>query len=686
MALQPGDRFGRYELVSWLGRGGMAETWRARWMGDAGVTKSVLIKKVLPEFVADDAFVSMFVNEARISATLSHGNIAQVFDFGRVDGQYYLAMELVDGPPLHRIMKRAVKTGLPRLPIPIATYITLEICRGLHYAHTRTDDKGVPLGIVHRDISPDNVLVSYEGQVKIVDFGIAKARMARNFQTEPGVVKGKYLFFSPEQARGREVDARTDVWATGLVLYEMLCGQPPVSGSQAAVMMKMANGEFPSPREVYAGIPEELDDIVMKALSVDLSARYESANAFADALAGFLYSYSPRFSAMNLAYLARVLFRGDMAQEGRELSVPPSFIDELTLWRQQAETPAEEPPQPARGSKPVVSQVLSKVETDLKPRPQRATRKLLPAVSEAPPPVVDDAPEVPTHATGSLARGTKWGMLMVAAAVVGALWGGVYWLFGRSRELPLPQSSRPQVNPAYPIPGRLDEEQGARRMSAAELAEEARKKAQRARDDGAYRSAADFADQCLKNVPDHPQCLLIAGASHARDGRFEEAAARYQRFVERHPEHDFAKTARTLVEEYSRKSAEAKVAQPKEAPPGYKVIYDKDAPANPPAGAGSATSSNPSTPESVARDLVQKTRELLKRQKYPAALDIAQECHAMFPEDPDCHLVLGITYARLNKIDEGAKSYRRFLELAPKNHPSRSGVTSLLKAYDSSRY
>ncbi|WP_147094771.1 serine/threonine protein kinase, partial [Myxococcus fulvus] len=154
MALQPGDRFGRYELVSWLGRGGMAETWRARWMGDAGVTKSVLIKKVLPEFVADDAFVSMFVNEARISATLSHGNIAQVFDFGRVDGQYYLAMELVDGPPLHRIMKRAVKTGLPRLPIPIATYITLEICRGLHYAHTRTDDKGVPLGIVHRDISP----------------------------------------------------------------------------------------------------------------------------------------------------------------------------------------------------------------------------------------------------------------------------------------------------------------------------------------------------------------------------------------------------------------------------------------------------------------------------------------------------------------------------------------------------
>ncbi|AKF81757.1 serine/threonine protein kinase [Myxococcus fulvus 124B02] len=696
MALQPGDRFGRYELVSWLGRGGMAETWRARWMGDAGVTKSVLIKKVLPEFVADDAFVSMFVNEARISATLSHGNIAQVFDFGRVDGQYYLAMELVDGPPLHRIMKRAVKTGLPRLPIPIATYITLEICRGLHYAHTRTDDKGVPLGIVHRDISPDNVLVSYEGQVKIVDFGIAKARMARNFQTEPGVVKGKYLFFSPEQARGREVDARTDVWATGLVLYEMLCGQTPVSGSQAAVMMKMANGEFPSPREVYPGLPEELDDIVMKALSVDLSARYESANAFADALAGFLYSYSPRFSAMNLAYLARVLFRGDMAQEGRELSVPPSFIDELTLWRQQAEPAVEEPP--ARASKPVVSQVMSQVETDLKSRPPRATRKLLPAVTEAPPPVVDDGPEVPTHATKIVGSGFNRGGLFAAALAVGVMGVGGYWYFGRAQDVPVYESPGVQANPTYPIPGRIDEEQNAVPESAEGLAEVARQKAQRARDNGSYRSAAEFAEKCLSNMPDHPQCLLIAGASHAREGKFEEAAARYTQFADHYPKHDFAKTAQTLAGEYSRKSEAAKPQQPsggtdalargspssggtsppREAPPGYKVIYDKEQSAKPPVGAGSATSSS----ETALNELILKTRDLIKQQKYWDALTLSQECAALFSESPDCYLLLGITYARLNKAAEGAKNYRRFLELAPSSHPSRNGVKDLLRNYD----
>ncbi|AKF81756.1 serine/threonine protein kinase [Myxococcus fulvus 124B02] len=646
MALQPGDRFGRYELMSWLGRGGMAETWRARWMGDAGVTKSVLIKKVLPEFVADDAFVSMFVNEARISATLSHGNIAQVFDFGRVDEQYYLAMELVDGAPLHRIMKRAAQTGLPRLPVPIATYIALEMCRGLHYAHTRTDDKGVPLGIVHRDISPDNVLVSYEGQVKIVDFGIAKARMARNFQTEPGVVKGKYLFFSPEQARGREVDARTDVWATGLVLYEMLCGQTPVSGSQAAVMMKMANGEFPSPREVYPGLPEELDDIVMKALSVDLSARYESANAFADALAGFLYSYSPRFSTMNLAYLARVLFRGDMAQEGRELSVPPSFIDELTLWREQAERPTQVPP--ARG--------------------------LALAAIEVSPPVVDKQPVAPT---GHRASSTSRGMLVGAAVVVGAILGGIYWSSGE----PLSQSSEAQVNSSYPIPGQMGDTLPG--------AEEALRTAQRALDSGDFRSAVDFAEQCLGIVPDHSQCLLISGASLARDGRFTEAVHQYQRFVHRHPRHGFVPTVRTLIEEYTRRGAEEQSVQPaggdaatppgsapspSEAPPGFKVIYDKETPAL-----------VKSAESPVVRDVIREARGLMGARKYRDAIGVAEWCAKLEPSNAECRLVLGDIYVQLKISEFAAHNYRRFLELAPNNEARRPRVTKWLKRYDSNR-
>ncbi|WP_218035696.1 tetratricopeptide repeat protein, partial [Myxococcus fulvus] len=450
-------------------------------------------------------------------------------------------------------------------------------------------------------------------------------------------------------------------------------------------------------------LPEELDDIVMKALSVDLSARYESANAFADALAGFLYSYSPRFSAMNLAYLARVLFRGDMAQEGRELSVPPSFIDELTLWRQQAEPAVEEPP--ARASKPVVSQVMSQVETDLKSRPPRATRKLLPAVSEAPPPVVDDGPEVPTHATKIVGLGLNRGVLFAAALGVGVVGAGGIWFMGRGEGEPVPQPSAMQVNPAYPIPGRIDEEPSAVPESAEGLAELARKKAQRARDNGSYRSAADFAEQCLKNVPDHPQCLQIAGVSLARDGQFEEAAKRYQRFVDRHPKHEFAKTAQTLAGEYARKSAEAKSAQPsggteaaangtppsgtapppREAPPGYKVIYDKDSQSAQATRSSSASSSLTNPADSPVRELILQARDLIKAQKYTEALNIAERCARLSSYDADCYLLIGIANARLNRTDEGARHYRRFLELAPHGHPSRQGVTDLLKAYDSNR-
>ncbi|WP_323379113.1 serine/threonine-protein kinase [Pyxidicoccus xibeiensis] len=327
-------QFGRYELQARIGRGGMAETWRARLMGAAGVTKPVLIKKVLPEYANDEAFLNMFISEARISATLSHGSIAQVFDFGEVDGDYFLAMEFVDGQPLHRIIKRALRSGFTCLPAPVSSFIALAMCKGLHYAHTRTDDAGAPLGIVHRDISPDNVLISYEGQVKIVDFGIAKARLLRGFDTAPGVVKGKYLYFSPEQARGEQVDARTDVWATGVVLFNMVCGRLPLEGQAHVVMHRLTRGEpMPRARSVNPDVPQALDAILQKALALKKEDRFESAHALGDALAGFLYTSAPRFSDMSVAYLMRELFRPDMAEEGRDTRVPASFVEELSVWR-----------------------------------------------------------------------------------------------------------------------------------------------------------------------------------------------------------------------------------------------------------------------------------------------------------------------------------------------------------------
>lgn len=353
MTLQPGTQFGRYELVSRLGYGGMAETWLARLLGEAGFAKTVLIKKVLPEYADDYAFTSMLISEARICGTLSHDNIAQVFDFGRVGNEYYLGMEYVDGQPLNNIVQHMARMGTGGVPVPPAVFIGIHICRGLHYAHTRKDGAGKPLSIVHRDISPENVLVSYEGQVKIVDFGLAKARELRDMNTEPGVVKGKYLFFSPEQARGHEVDARTDVWATGIVMYEMLCGKVPVEGPEYVVMPKLSQGEFPRPRDINPRVPQELEDIIMGALTVRREDRYASSHVFGDALAEFLYSFAPQFSSMTLSYFMQEMFRDALLRAGREVHVPASFPEEMASWRSARPTTVAvfaPPPPPAPAS------------------------------------------------------------------------------------------------------------------------------------------------------------------------------------------------------------------------------------------------------------------------------------------------------------------------------------------------
>ncbi|KFE72065.1 serine/threonine-protein kinase [Hyalangium minutum] len=380
MTLQPGTQFGRYELVSRLGYGGMAETWLARLLGEAGFAKTVLIKKVLPEYADDYAFTSMLISEARICGTLSHDNIAQVFDFGRVGNEYYLGMEYVDGQPLNNIVQHMARMGGGGVPVPPAAFIGIHICRGLHYAHTRKDGAGKPLSIVHRDISPENVLVSYEGQVKIVDFGLAKARELRDMNTEPGVVKGKYLFFSPEQARGLEVDARTDVWATGIVMYEMLCGKVPVEGPEYVVMPKLSQGEFPRPRDINPKVPQELEDIIMGALTVRREDRYSSSHVFGDALAEFLYSYAPQFSTMTLSYFMQEMFRDALLRAGRDVSVPASFQDEMASWRSERPSAVAVPaalPAPAPES----------------PRPE--VMAAVPAASPSTPAPASPAPAVP---------------------------------------------------------------------------------------------------------------------------------------------------------------------------------------------------------------------------------------------------------------------------------------------------
>ncbi|MFP2928396.1 serine/threonine-protein kinase, partial [Pyxidicoccus sp. 3LG] len=328
-----GLHFGKYKLLERIATGGMAEIYRARMTAAAGVTKPVVIKKILPGYAGHSAFVSMFVNEARIAAGLSHGNIAHVFDFGEVDGQYYIAMEWVDGHPLSRVLRRAREKGLYTLPQPLALLIAVEVLEGLAYAHTRLDERGRPLHIVHRDVSPQNVLVSYEGQVKLVDFGIAKARLARSDEPEDdGEVKGKFSYFAPEQARGREVDARTDVFAAGVVLYEMLCGRLPFEGKMEDVLRKLAQGDFPRPRDLNPDLPAALERILLTALAVERDQRYATAEAFAEALTRHLHIAAPDVSSSARAHFMGYLFESELVGDGRPVLLPREFLTQLARW------------------------------------------------------------------------------------------------------------------------------------------------------------------------------------------------------------------------------------------------------------------------------------------------------------------------------------------------------------------
>ena len=333
--------FGKYQLLERLAVGGMAELYRARFQAMAGVSKPVVIKKILPAFADSQAFVSMFVNEARIAVSLSHGNIAQVFDFGEIDGEYFLAMEYVHGQPLSRVLRRAHALQFPFLPEPIALLIGLGMCRGLHYAHSRVDERGRSLQIVHRDVSPQNVLLGYAGEVKIVDFGIARARNATDAAMQATGVKGKFPYFSPEQARGEAVDFRTDLYATGVVLYQMLCGRLPHLGKMVPAMQSIVRGEFPAPRSVNPGISPALEATLLRAMAYAPEDRFASAQDLEHALADALHALGPRPPA--LSDFMAFLFEPELLAEGHEVKLPRTLVEQVPDWRKGSRP--DEPPE-----------------------------------------------------------------------------------------------------------------------------------------------------------------------------------------------------------------------------------------------------------------------------------------------------------------------------------------------------
>ncbi|WDT75975.1 MAG: serine/threonine-protein kinase [Candidatus Manganitrophus sp.] len=269
-------QYGKYLLIDKIAKGGMAEVFLAKQTGSKGFERLLAIKRILPQFTENAEFVSMFINEAKVAAQLSHPNIVQVFDFGQVEESYYIGMEYIMGKDLRTIMERSQKSNRP-LPIDQILFIVSRVCSGLEHAHKKKDLHGNELNLVHRDISPQNILISYDGEIKLVDFGIAKAALQEN-ETRTGILKGKLAYMSPEQAWGKGIDHRSDLFSLGIVLYECATGKRLFKGdSEINTLERVREAKFESPRQLNAAISEQVEATVAKSLAKEVQDRYASA-------------------------------------------------------------------------------------------------------------------------------------------------------------------------------------------------------------------------------------------------------------------------------------------------------------------------------------------------------------------------------------------------------------------------
>jgi eukaryotic-like serine/threonine-protein kinase len=301
------ERLGRYTILKHLASGGMADVLLGRTDGIEGFERHVVVKRIRAEHAKDQRFIQMFLDEARVAANLHHQNIVQVHDIGESSGEYFFSMEYIHGEDLRKMLSAVSKTGT-HMPLGYVVAIMTSTAAGIHYAHERKDSKGKPLNIVHRDVSPSNVLIGYDGSVKVVDFGIAKAAM-RQVETRSGSLKGKVSYMSPEQCKGEDIDRRSDVWALGVLLYELATTTRLFKGDNDYLQMDaIVNGKVPPPRSRRPDLPNELQSIIMRALRVDPSKRYQTADELRIALDQFAVRAGLTASTSALAGYMQKLF------------------------------------------------------------------------------------------------------------------------------------------------------------------------------------------------------------------------------------------------------------------------------------------------------------------------------------------------------------------------------------------
>lgn len=338
------ERFGKYILLEKLASGGMAEIYLAKSLGAQGINKFLAVKRILPQFCELPEFKEMFREEANVSVNLRHSNVVPIFDFGEERNQLYLVMDYVEGRNLRQILNELKKQQV-QFSVEQICYVIREAAAGLDHAHRCIDGStGRPLNIIHRDISPQNIMVSYEGEVKIIDFGIAKAATQIE-ATKAGTLKGKFGYMSPEQSEGHELDVRTDIFALGIVLWELLANDRLFTGSsEAAILRKIRECQIPPIRKINPNVSPELEKIVNKVLAKDPSLRYQTASALHKDLNRFLNTLYPDFNAQDFAIFIKNAFSQAYQESKRKLVEYSNARDAQSLPEN------EKPPIPPAGS------------------------------------------------------------------------------------------------------------------------------------------------------------------------------------------------------------------------------------------------------------------------------------------------------------------------------------------------
>jgi cytochrome c-type biogenesis protein CcmH/NrfG len=399
-------RFGKYLLVEKLATGGMAQLYRAKIIGVEGFEKFIAIKQILPHLAHEEELITAFIDEAKLAALLNHQNVVQIYDFGSMENSYFITMEFLYGKDLRGVTAKAREKGAP-ISLENALYLISKVCAGLDYAHNLKDFQGKSLNIIHRDISPQNVFLTYQGDVKIVDFGIAKAA-SQSTITQVGMIKGKVAYMSPEQAAGKVIDLRSDIFATGILLYELVAGGRMFKGDDTLqILSKVREAEFTPLGTLKGGLPEKLYEIVGKALAKEPEDRYQSCADMQADIEECIFRMNLRPSGRSLADYLKLLFAEEIEAEGKRMAdTADAGAASDRAQEEESERRSIAPPLP--GQNPPVPQT-------------------------EPAPPAKSVPEVPAKPVEAAKGGNKGLLAAVAGVAVLALVGGGYFLMGKGK-------------------------------------------------------------------------------------------------------------------------------------------------------------------------------------------------------------------------------------------------------------